>query len=98
MKIEIHHHHHYPDNFEVARLLGAIERKLDPMSAALDRLTKEVAETKDATQSAIKLIDGLADQIRSLKDDPAKLEALADELDAQQAEIAAKVTENTSSP
>ncbi len=65
------------------------------MSASLDRLTTEVAETKSAVDSVLTLVDGLADQIRALKDDPAKLEELANELDAKQAEIAAKVLENT---
>ena len=40
----------------------------------------------------------IAAQIRSLKDDPAKLNALADELDAKQADIGAAVVENTEPP
>lgn len=67
------------------------------MSAELDRLTTEVAETKTAAQSAITLIAGLAQQIRDLKTDPAALAALADSLDADQAEIAAAITANTPS-
>ena len=65
------------------------------MSVQLDRLTAEVAETRTAVNSVITLVAGLAQQIRDLKEDPAALEALANELDAAQAEIAAAVTENT---
>lgn len=65
------------------------------MSQELDRLTTEVEETKTAVDSVLALVTGLADQIRALKDDPAKLAALADELDAKQQAIAAAVTENT---
>ena len=88
-------------SLEVSRLTMLVNlqiERINVMSAALDRLTQEVAETKTAVESAITLIDGLADQIRDLKDDPAALEALADELDAQQAAIAAAVTANTPTP
>jgi ABC-type transporter Mla subunit MlaD len=96
--MDIHiHHHSDPALCCVVERLGAIERKLETMSAALDRLTNEVAETKTAVDSVLTLVDGLADQIRALKDDPAKLAALADELDANQADIAAKVLQNTPS-
>ena len=96
MNIHIHHHSD-PLLCNVVQQLGVIERKIDTMSAELDRLTTEVAETKTAIDSALTLIAGLADQIRALKDDPAKLAALADELDAKQAEIAAAVAANTPS-
>lgn len=64
------------------------------MSVELDRLTAEVSETKTAVDSAIALIGGLADAIRAIATDPAALNALADELDAQQAAIAAAVAAN----
>lgn len=65
------------------------------MSAQLDRLTAEVAETSTVVNSAITLIRGLSTQIRELKDDPAALERLASDLDAQQTALAAAVAENT---
>lgn len=68
------------------------------MSAELDRLTAEVAETKTAAKSAVVLINGLAQQIRDLKNDPAALTALADSLDADQAEIGAAVATHTPPP
>lgn len=57
------------------------------MSASLDRLTREVGEMKEQVNSAAEKFGKLAEQIRQLKDDPAKLEALADDLDAQQATL-----------
>ncbi len=65
------------------------------MSAELDRLTTEVAETRNVVDSAILLIKSLADQIRDNADDPAALNALADTLDAQQADLAEAVAANT---
>lgn len=65
------------------------------MSAALDRLTAEVAETKTAVNSVLALVEGLAQQIRDNATDPVALNALADELDAQQAALAAAVAANT---
>lgn len=73
---------------------GVLE-ELKRMSAALDRLTTEVSETRGAVNSAVTLIQGLAQQIRDLKEDPVALEALANDLDQQQTEIAAAVAANT---
>ena len=55
------------------------------MSAALDRLTAEVAETKTANESLRAAFVGLADQIRETAGDADAANALADELDADQA-------------
>ena len=76
-------------------LMHQIKERLITMSAALDRLTQEVSETKDAVASVLALVQGLADQIRNNSDDPAALEKLADDLDAAQQEIAAAVAANT---
>lgn len=65
------------------------------MSEALDRLTAEVAETRDATQAAVTMISGLAAQIRDNIDDSDALNALADQLDASQVEIADAITAGT---
>lgn len=76
-------------------LLSPITKRLIKMSVALDRLTAEVAETKTIAASAVALIRGLAQQIRDNATDPAALNALADELDATQADLGAAVAENT---
>jgi len=75
-----------------------ILERIDTMSAAMDRLTSEVAENSTAVDSVLALVEGLAQQIRDNAEDPAKLNALADELDAKQQAIAAAVAANTPAP
>lgn len=65
------------------------------MSAELDRLTQTVSKNNSMIDSGITLIKGLADEIRTLKAEPAKLAALADSLDAKAAALAAAIAENT---
>lgn len=65
------------------------------MSAELDRLTQEVQQNSDSVDSIITLVNGLADQIRNSVNDPAALNKLADDLDAQQGRLAAAVAANT---
>ncbi len=79
-------------------LLRRIFKKVGKMSAELDRLTAEVAQSRTATDSVLALVAGLAQQIRDLATDPAALNALADQLDQQQADIAAAVSANTPTP
>lgn len=81
----------------IAILVGAfiVRKGYKTMSAALDRLTAEVAETRSANKSILALVAGLSQQIRDNAEDPAKLNALADSLDEGQAELAAAVTANT---
>jgi hypothetical protein len=71
--------------------------KVLTMSDAVDRIESEVAEAKSVAQSAIALLGGLSQQIRDNAQDPAKLTALADELDANNAALAAAVVANTPS-
>ncbi len=75
--------------------LNAIQQQGADMSAAVDRMRTEVAELKTVVDSTKALIAGMAQQIRDLKDDPAALEALADELDATTSDLAADVAANT---
>jgi uncharacterized protein (DUF3084 family) len=70
-------------------------KELPRMSQALDRIREEVTEAKTVATSAVQLLTSLAEQIRDLKDDPAALEALADELDQSNADLAAAVAANT---
>lgn len=72
------------------QLTGLILRG-DTMSAQLDALTREVAETRTVVDSAVTLIGSLAGQIEALKNDPVALQALADDLNAQQGALAAAV-------
>lgn len=65
------------------------------MSAELDRLTQSVANLRTVEQSSNALLRQLAQMIRDNANDPAKITALADDLDQQAADISAAITENT---
>lgn len=72
-----------------------LERKVDKMSQQIDNLTAQVEATKTVEQSAITLLNGLSAQIAALKEDPAALQKLADDLKAKGQELADAVTANT---
>lgn len=61
----------------------------------LERLESEVAEIETVADSAIALIGGLSAQLRDHADDPARIRALADSLDAKGIALAAAVAANT---
>lgn len=63
--------------------------------ADLSALQAEVAKNTTIEQSAITLIQGLAAQIQAAGTDPAKLQAIVDQLTANDAALAAAVTANT---
>jgi len=65
--------------------------------ADFTRLTAEVEETKTVTQSAIQLLENLSTRLREEANNPAAINALADELDANGAALAAAVVANTPS-
>lgn len=65
------------------------------MSDALTRLRGSVAALTNVSASAIALIGGLAQAIRDNAEDPAALNELADQIDADASGLAASVTENT---
>lgn len=97
MRLDIHVHHHFPQAAgpSLSDLLRAIKEGTLHMSTALDNLRAEVQQSNDATQSALTLIAGLAQQIRDAVGNDDALNELADQLDAQQQEIAAAVAANT---
>lgn len=89
-------------SFELSQQLARLQQgvsllleRIDKMSPELQRLTDEVAETKQLAASSVTLINGLAQQIRDNANDPAALNALADDLDGSNKEIADAVTANT---
>jgi hypothetical protein len=102
IQIAVHHYFHGLGTEEVTNKLDAILKMLREskkrevgMSAQFDALKAKVAANTTVVGSALVLIDGLAQQIRDLKDDPAALEALAAELEATNTATAAKILENT---
>lgn len=65
------------------------------MATAMENLVREVSETKGVIASAKALMNSLATRLRSNAGDPAAIQALADELDAEQAALAQAITDNT---
>jgi len=72
-----------------------LTKEIKAMSAALDNLTAKVAANTTVVESAITLIGGLADQLRAAANDPAAVNALADQLDTEDAKLANAITTNT---
>jgi len=102
--LEIHVHVH---GWEAA--LRRIERKLDLVLAAqgvelsrqeellmdLNALASEVEQNGAAVDSAVALLSGLSQMLRDQAGDPAAVQALADQIDANTQRLAAAVTANT---
>lgn len=63
----------------------------------LTTLTAQVQQNTDVEASAITLLNGLSAQIASLKNDPAALQALSDQLKASSDSLASAITANTPS-
>lgn len=78
----------------------SIERTLAKMSKEMDDLTASVAAEKSVDNSAIALIQGLSQQLQAAiaSGNPAALEQLASDLNAQQAALASAVAANTPAP
>lgn len=90
---------------EIRRKLDVIEvlssaaiRMGVKMSEQLSRLTREVAETKEAIGRITTRLGELAQEIRDGKDDPAKLDALADELDGMQKSVDSAIAATQPAP
>jgi ABC-type transporter Mla subunit MlaD len=98
LRIDLHVHIHQDPDTRLDRILEAVTSlvlKGDVMSQALDSLATQVEQLKTVEQSAVTLIKGLADQLTAIKDDPAKIEALAAELKSTSEDLAAAVAANT---
>lgn len=65
------------------------------MATDLTALTNEVARVTAVSASAIVLINGLAEQLAAIKNDPVAIQALVDQLDASSDALAAAVAANT---
>ena len=63
----------------------------DKSSAAVDRLTASITKNQDVTASLLEVVSTIATQIRAAGDNTASLNALADKLDAENANIATAV-------
>ena len=86
----------------VLAALARIETKLDQIQQLLGKEAMTLADLKaqvDANTSlegsAIQLINGLAAQIKNAANDPAAIQALADELSSSATALSAAISANT---
>ena len=102
MHVEVHHYFHldlaevtdyFDSKFEA--LAKQIGKGFSMAKATLDDLQQKVNAETSVEQSAITLMQGLSEQLKAAQNDPAKIQALADQLDANQAALAAAVAANT---
>jgi hypothetical protein len=86
----------HPDA-SVIEKLEDLTRRLQIMSEQLDTLRREVSENSEVIGSAITLIQGIKARLDEAvaSQDPAALQALADDLDAQTGTLAQAVADNT---
>lgn len=61
----------------------------------LEQLAQQVAQNTSVEESAVTLITGIAAQLAAAKTDPAKIQALADQLSKSAADLSASITANT---
>lgn len=80
---------------QILALVSALQTQGANMSQQLDDLKAAVAAEDTVIGGAITLLKGLSDQIVALKDDPAALQALADDVKARTQELSDAVTANT---
>jgi predicted RNA-binding Zn ribbon-like protein len=71
-----------------------INRRIKSMAGELDRVQTEVTEIGGAVDSAIALIEKIAQMIRDNATNPAALNKIADDLDAKGTALAAAVVAN----
>lgn len=65
------------------------------MPLDITALTAAVERDNTVNQSAITLLDGLAKALEAAKNDPVAIQAIVDQLNAQQDALAAAVVANT---
>lgn len=75
--------------------LDTIIKRIKHMSQEVDNLTAQVKANSEAIDSAVVLINGIADRIQAAGVDPAKLTALTDELRTKDQALSEAVVANT---
>jgi archaellum component FlaC len=87
---------------EISSSLSELRNAVNNLTTEVRKVTKElqalsdqVAQNTTVEASAITLIQGIADQLAAMKDDPAAVAALADQLKASASALGVAVTANT---
>lgn len=76
-------------------ILRALLKGTEMSQADIERLRNQVARSTSVQKSAVMLIQGLVQQIKDAADDPAELQELAGQLEAQATALAEAVTAGT---
>lgn len=84
-----------PADGETKKYFDLIINKLDKMADKFDVLTTEVGDLGTVVDSAVTLLDSIADQIADAKDDPAQIQVIVDNLRAKKTSLAEAVAKNT---
>src|SRR5215831_8895164 len=81
----------------IVNALTRQSQEIHQMAGELDALNAEVAQNTDVTNSAITLLNGLSQQLKDAlaAGDPAAIQAVVDQLDANTQSLADAVTANT---
>ena len=77
------------------KIIDLMKKGINKMSVEFDAMASQVQANSDAIDSAIVLINGIADRITAAGVDPTKLQALTTELQSKDAALAAAVVANT---
>lgn len=83
---------------KIDKLTSVIEKLViadNLMSKELDTLTQTVTDSETVQEGAIVLLGKLSELIIAAKDDPAKLQALADSLGTEKQKLADAIVANT---
>jgi chromosome segregation ATPase len=75
--------------------VGIVIKKEKKMTTEMLALKEKVAQNTSLVDSAITLINGISAQLEAIKSDPAAITEFIAELEASNAELAAKIVENT---
>lgn len=79
----------------IGQQLGAVIEQGEQEMADLSALAGEIAENTDAVNSASALLTQLSNELRANATDPAAIQALADQLDANNQALSDAVAANT---
>jgi ATP adenylyltransferase/5',5'''-P-1,P-4-tetraphosphate phosphorylase II len=88
MRLDIHHYIHFANDNQQGELMSQI-------SDAIDALETKITNLTTVEQSAVALLNGLAQQIRDNANAPAKLNELAAKIDSDASDLASAVSANT---
>jgi hypothetical protein len=102
MRFEIHHFHHLDKGTterlgRIEHLLGVSHDRQETIMATLDDLKAAVQRETDVETSVVSLLNGISQQLKDAQaaNDPAAIQAVIDQIDANTKTMSDAVTANT---